>query len=601
MGHLTTRTGFRHKLQVVFSVWGGMILMGALLFSVLPAWTATVDVAVIHSQDKYPAGGSYPVIIKVRIQKDVYLHGPHAGQDGMIPTSLSFSASPHLQVADISFPLPVWKTFSYAKEPVAVFSDEIQVHGVLTVNPGAPSGKLTQEGLFSFQACTAHSCMPPEDVVVPLELSITPQGSEVTFLNKEAFQVPQDAAVPDLGFPGVGFGTGIWLTLLGIFLGGMALNLTPCIYPLIPITVSYFGGMSDQFKGKTIVHGIMYILGLSITNSALGLTASLTGSMVGRIIQEPAVVIGVASILVLLATSFFGLWEFRLPSGLMRVSSKTYGGYFGTFFMGLTLGIVAAPCLGPFILALLAHVAQQGDPFYGFICFFVLSVGMGLPLAVLAVFSGALTKLPLSGGWLLWIRKLLGWVLVAMAGYMLKTIIGSDAARMALGAAIMVAAGLHLGWLDREKGVSRTFVRIRRALGTLLIFLGVVFLQTDHKIGVKWTPYDPAGMALAAEKKIPVILDFYADWCVPCQNMDEEVFTDPDVLAMSKLFGMMRVDLTQKHQMQNELLKKYHVKGVPTILFINHEGKIQEALSIETYVDKDVILDRMRRLLTSCE
>jgi thioredoxin:protein disulfide reductase len=244
----------------------------------------------------------------------------------------------------------------------------------------------------------------------------------------------------------------IW-TLLGIFAGGMALNLTPCVYPMIPITVSYFGGRAtseDHGKGHLIAHGLCYLLGLSFTNSIFGTVAALTGSLMGAVLQHPAVLIIVASVLILFATSLLGFWELRLPSGLTQAAAKSYTGYFGSLFMGLTLGVVAAPCIGPFVLGLLTWVASMGSPWLGFIVFFTLSIGLGVPLFILAVFSAQLKRLPRAGGWMIWVRKLMGWVLVLMAVYFLKPILREPAGTIAL-AAVLLAAGIHLVWVDRTE------------------------------------------------------------------------------------------------------------------------------------------------------
>ena len=172
--------------------------------------------------------------------------------------------------------------------------------------------------------------------------------------------------------PGVLYGWAMIWTLLGIFAGGMALNLTPCVYPLIPVTISYFGGRSGE--RQLIGHGLCYIRGISITNSTLGVVAALTGGLMGEMLQNPLVLVFVAAILVLMATCLFGLWEMRLPGGLMQAASKTYAGYLGTLFMGLIMGIVAAPCIGPFVLGLLTWVAGMGSPWIGFIVFFTFKV-----------------------------------------------------------------------------------------------------------------------------------------------------------------------------------------------------------------------------------
>ncbi len=139
------------------------------------------------------------------------------------------------------------------------------------------------------------------------------------------------------------FGWALLLTLAGVFVGGLALNLTPCVYPLIPITVTYFGGRAGKSQGRLVVHGLCYLAGLVITNSSLGVVAGLTGGMMGALLQNPLVLAGVATILLLLATSLFGLWEMRMPSGLTQVAARSHGGYFGSLFMGLAMGVVAPP------------------------------------------------------------------------------------------------------------------------------------------------------------------------------------------------------------------------------------------------------------------
>ena len=244
----------------------------------------------------------------------------------------------------------------------------------------------------------------------------------------------------------------LW-TLLGIFAGGLALNLTPCVYPMIPIAVSFFGGRTAQGRpgqARLVMHGLFYLLGLALTNSTLGVIAALTGGLMGAMLQSPMVLVVVAGVLILSAASQFGLWELRLPGRLTRAAGKTYGGYFGSLFMGLTLGIVAAPCIGPFVLGMLTWVAGMGSVWPGFLVFFILSLGLGPPLFLLAFFSGQLQRLPRAGGWMLWVRKLMGWVLVGMAVYFIRPV-APDIMKVVLPVIVALAAGLHLGWLIKIK------------------------------------------------------------------------------------------------------------------------------------------------------
>ncbi len=404
----------------------------------------------------------------------------------------------------------------------------------------------------------------------------------------------QTAPEPNEPSPLVGW-TMVW-TLLGIFAGGMALNLTPCVYPLIPITVSYFGGQSGKGKSKLIGHGICYIGGLSITNSLLGVIAALTGGLMGAVLQNPVVLVLVAAVFVFFATSLFGFWKIQLPSWLTQAASKSYAGYSGTLFMGLTLGVVAAPCIGPFVLGLLTWVASMGDPYLGFLIFFTLSLGLSLPLFFLALFSGHMDKLPRSGEWMLWVRKLMGWVLVGMSAYFIQPILPKTAGIFFLGI-VALSAGLHLGWIDRTKGSFRVFEWIKTCAGVAGLVMATFLIGSwlMKGPGVAWQPYSDELLAEARRLEKPVIIDFYADWCAPCRELEEGTFHDPQIVKQTKsVFVMIKVDLTRKGDPNHEvLLNKYEVKGVPTIVFLDREGKELKSLRLVDFEPANQFLIRM--------
>ena len=413
-------------------------------------------------------------------------------------------------------------------------------------------------------------------------------------------------AVQEAPPPGRLHGWALIWTLLGIFVGGIALNLTPCVYPMIPITVSYFGGRatSEAALGKShlVVHGLCYLLGLAFINSVLGVFAALTGSLMGAVLQHPAVLVVVAAVLIIFAASLFGLWELRLPSVLTQAAAKSYTGYFGSLFMGLALGVVAAPCIGPFVLGLLTWVAGMGSPWLGFLVFFTLSIGLGLPLLVLAVFSGQLQRLPRSGGWMLWIRKLMGWVLVGMAAYFLKPILREPAATAAL-SAVLLAAGVHLAWFDKTNATFSAFPWLKTLTGAasfaLAAFLVASMLMRGP--GVTWVPFSDDALKMASGQKRPVIIDFYAAWCAPCRELDEITFHDAAVVKQAlEHFVMIKVDVTEAgNALHERLLQRFTVKGVPTVVFLDSEGKEREDLRLVDFLPPDQFLARMNRIVKS--
>jgi thioredoxin:protein disulfide reductase len=393
----------------------------------------------------------------------------------------------------------------------------------------------------------------------------------------------------------------LW-TLLGIFAGGLALNLTPCVYPMIPITVSFFGGRTAQGRPgqiKLVLHGLCYLMGLALTNSTLGIVAALTGGLMGALLQNPFVLALVAGVLLVFATSLFGLWELRLPGALTQMAGKSYTGYFGSLFMGLTLGVVAAPCIGPFVLGLLTWVAGMGNPWLGFLIFFVLSLGLGLPLFVLALFSGQLQRLPKAGGWMLWVRKLMGWVLVGMATYFVRPVL-PEIFKIVLPVTVALAAGLQLGWLDKNIAGFKAFPWLKTIAGTACLVLATFWITAWalRGPGIGWQTYSEQTLRQAATQKKSVIIDFYADWCTPCRELEEVTFHHPEVVRQAREdFVMVKVDVTRGGNPLHEvLLRQYGIKGVPTIVFLDTQGQERADLRLVDFLTPEAFLARMAGL-----
>jgi len=268
--------------------------------------------------------------------------------------------------------------------------------------------------------------------------------------------------------------------------------------------------------------------------------------------------------------------------------------------MGLTLGVIAAPCIGPFILGLLTWVASAGDPLLGFLVFFILSLGLGLPLLILALFSGHLNRLPRSGDWMLWVRKLLGWVLVGMAAYFIRPVLPKVFGVLVFASVPLVAA-IHLGWMQNVTSSSRFFNWMKTITAIAGVTAAAILIGgwTMRGPDANWQSYSDPLLSEAQQSGKPVVIDFSASWCAPCRELDEITFRDSDVVAMSEnRVVMIKIDLTRKGEALNErLVQRYDVRGVPTVVFLDRYGKERSDLRLLDFIPLDQFLIRLAELV----
>ena len=396
---------------------------------------------------------------------------------------------------------------------------------------------------------------------------------------------------------------GLWAGLVLVFFGGLALNLTPCVYPMLPVTLAFFSGQARGSWKRSAMLAASYVAGIALTYAALGMLAATTGSLLGSWLQRPAVLLGVAAVIVALSLSLFGLYELRPPRALTERFGQASVGAWGAFVMGMVVGIVAAPCIGPFVLGLLLFVSQKADVAAGFLLFFVLGLGMGLPYLLLGVAANRVGTLPKAGAWLVWTKKGLGVLLIGLALYLVRSLLPVRVLEWCV-VTLLAAAGVYLGWTEGSRAAGRRFGLIRAGLGVALlaaaIWVTVRIFTPVAGPGVPWIPYSDAAFTEAAGQGKPMLVDVYADWCLPCVEMDYMTFRKANVVAALAQVATLRVDMTDAPSDEVQaFLKREQVYGVPTILFFDRAGKELSDLRLQGPEPPAEFLKRLRRLEAS--
>jgi thiol:disulfide interchange protein DsbD len=381
----------------------------------------------------------------------------------------------------------------------------------------------------------------------------------------------------------LGLASGVTPATFGILmLAGLLTAATPCVYPLIPITVSIFGARQAGNRGRAVALSATYVLGICATYSALGLFAALTGRAFGSALSSPIVVAVLAIFLFALSASMFGAFELQLPSGLQqRLTSIKGAGFLPALGMGLVAGFIAAPCTGPVLAGVLAYVAKTGSAVLGFWMLFAYAFGLGLPFLVLGSTS---VKLPRSGPWMEGIKTVLGIALVATGVSLLRPLLPAlpelslSARSVALIAGVLAAAAVLVGAFALSfYGPAREKLQKGLALSLLLLAVGLRFgwlgapkggvsLFQAEGPAIAWLHDHETALAEARRSNKKLLVDFWATWCSACNELEEQTWTDAKVRReISERFVPLKVDVTADAD-QNKVAKRYGVQGFPTVL-----------------------------------
>ncbi|RCX02658.1 MULTISPECIES: protein-disulfide reductase DsbD [Kosakonia] len=459
----------------------------------------------------------------------------------------------------------------------------------LDINAAAKGATLT----VTYQGCAdAGFCYPPETKVVPL--------MEVAAATTQAPVNTPPAATQDNTENQLPF-SALWALLIGI---GIA--FTPCVLPMYPlISGIVLGGKQRLATPRALLLAFIYVQGMALTYTALGLVVAAAGLSFQAALQHPYVLIGLSVLFTLLALSMFGLFTLQLPSALQTRltlwSNRQQGGSVGgVFAMGAIAGLICSPCTTAPLSAILLYIAQSGNLWLGGGTLYLYALGMGLPLILVTVFGNRL--LPKSGPWMEQVKTAFGFVILALPVFLLERVLG-ETWGLRLWSLLGVA---FFGWaFITSLGAKRAFVRVLQIalLGAALVCarplqdwaFGTPAAQTHSPLA--FTPIstvDDLNQALAQANGRPVMLDLYADWCVACKEFEKYTFSDARVQAALKDTVLLQANVTANNAQDAALLRQLNVLGLPTILFFDAQGREQPAARVTGFMDAAAFAAHLR-------
>ena len=456
---------------------------------------------------------------------------------------------------------------------------------------------LTQAGkaatlTVTYQGCAdAGFCYPPETKVVPLSAVLADSDKAQAAKPSAPATLPASGSQTGAEPASLPF-SALWALLIGI---GIA--FTPCVLPMYPlISGIVLGGKQRLSTARALLLAFIYVQGMAVTYTALGLVVAAAGLQFQAALQHPYVLIGLSVVFIALALSMFGLFTLQLPSSLQTrltlMSNKRQGGSpGGVFAMGAIAGLICSPCTTAPLSAILLYIAQSGNLWLGGGTLYLYALGMGLPLILVTVFGNRL--LPKSGPWMAHVKTAFGFVILALPVFLLERVIG-EAWGLRLWSLLGVA---FFSWaFITSLGASKPWLRLVQIvmLGAALVsarplqdwaFGAPAVQQQAHLEFTRVSTVDELNQALAQAKGKPVMLDLYADWCVACKEFEKYTFSAPEVRQALKETVLLQVDVTKNSAQDAALLKHLQVLGLPTILFFNAQGEEQPAQRVTGFMD----------------
>jgi thiol:disulfide interchange protein DsbD len=577
----------------------GRMMLGVLALAGWATASAAEDswlsASACLNRDALPRGAAFRAAVVLDIGEGHHVNANPPSLDFQIPTVVAPAPNPAVRWGTVHYPAGEPLAASWAEgKAIRVYSGRAVIQVVGAVAADAPLGPTTLRLKLTYQGCDANTCYRPAERVLDAPARIVEAGAASSPANAQFFGAgaktppapgPPGSAGQPIRFEGetdlaAAFERSITLYLATLFLGGLALNLTPCVFPLIPVTMTVFAQQGESRPARVLPLAILYVLGLAATFTVVGVAAALAGKSLGFVLQQPVGVLAVVIVLAAMMASTFGAFEISLPSGFAgRLGMR--GGLPGAAFMGMVMGAVAAPCVGPFLLALITFTATTGSAALGAVSFFVTALGIGLPYVFLATFTGLINRFPRGGGWLIWTKRLMGLSLAGLILYYVDRFV-DRAFFWPLVLALFIFAAAYLGALEgwSRRPFTRRFWTVRLATGAAILAAGVgtYLWATTERPEVEWAAWSPGLLEKAAAENKPALLYFGADWCIACKEWHASIFADPAVLAASRSIERIYVDVTNvEDAAKRTFAERYQATNPPAVIVLGRTGEVVAA------------------------
>ncbi|MBJ7591744.1 protein-disulfide reductase DsbD [Aeromonas veronii] len=460
-----------------------------------------------------------------------------------------------------------------------------------------------------YQGCTDGLCYPPTDKLIDVAPLVTATTASTADTAQSVAPVSQqDQLAAALG------NQGFWLSIVAFFALGLGLAFTPCVFPMYPILTGIIAGAGHRLStGRAFLLSFVYVQGMAVTYTLLGLVVASAGLKFQAALQHPYVLIGLSVMFVLLALSMFGLYTLQLPSSLQTrlsgLSNRQQGGsVVGVAIMGMISGLVCSPCTTAPLSGALIYVAQSGDLWLGGAALYALSLGMGLPLLLLGTSGGKL--LPKAGAWMDVIKQLFGFALLAVPILLLSRLWSDQVTTLAwLGWGLLLCGYLYHHNQHQPHSVAKSvrgFVLLLAMISAVVVGKDLLQPATPAAVTadasqtapqfIRVKTLDDLKVQLAAARGKPVLLDLYADWCVACKEFEHKTFSDPTVRERFGQMVLLQADVTANDDADIELLNGLNVLGLPTLIFFDREGKELTGQRVTGFMGPAEFLGRLDQL-----